>query len=244
MIIDDEQSGREILQSIITQFCPTVKIIGEADGVRTGEELILKQKPNVILLDVNMQDGTGFDLLKKLPVHDFKIIFITAFQEHAIKAFEFSAIDYLLKPVEASRLIDALGKASDIIERSDLELKLSSLLSNINTSPLDQKKIVLKTSERIYAVEIKEIIRCESDGSYTKFYLSDGKKILVSRQLKEFDDLLNGNPFIRVHQSHLININYFDYFEKSEDMVFMKDKTSVPVSTRKKDQLLKLISEI
>lgn len=244
LIIDDEKNGREIVSSLLRQFCPNTTIIGEANGVKTGLEAILNLKPQLVMLDVNMQDGTGFDLLKLLSSIDFKVVFVTAFQEYAIKAFQFSAIDYLLKPLSPDRLINAISRASDIIERNELNLKLDALLSNVNQNSLDPKKIILKTSERIYAVDLKDIIRCESDGSYTKFYLNDGKKIMVSRQLKEFDDLLNGNPFVRVHQSHLINLNFFDYFEKGGEVAYMKDKTPIPVSTRKKNHLLKLISGI
>jgi len=244
LIIDDEKSGREIVTNLLKQYCVNIQIIGEADGVLSGLKAINELKPHLILLDVNMQDGTGFDLLKLVQQKDFKVIFITAYQDYAIKAFQFSAIDYLLKPVSADTLINAVNKAQEQIERSDLELKLNSLLLNINQTQIEPKKIILKTAERIYAVDLKDIIRCESDDSYTRFHLSDGKKIMVSRQLKEFDELLNGNPFIRIHQSHLINLKYFDYFEKSEDLVFMKDKSSVPVATRKKELLMKLISEM
>ena len=244
LIIDDEKSGREIVTNLLTQYCPNISIIGEAESVQSGILAINQLKPQLVMLDVNMQDGTGFDLLKQVQQKDFKVIFVTAFQDYAIKAFQFSAIDYLLKPVSVDNLINAVNKAEEQIERGDLELKLSSLLMNINQTSVEPKKIILKTAERIYAVDLKDIVRCESHDSYTQFYLSDGKKILVSRQLKEFDEMLNGNPFIRIHQSHLINLKYFDYFEKSDDKVFMKDKSSVPVATRKKEQLMKLISEM
>jgi two-component system LytT family response regulator len=241
VIIDDEKSGREVIMNLLSLCCRNVTVVAEADGVKTGIETIQSFKPDLVMLDIQMPDGTGFDLLKKLTTVDFKLIFITAYEEHAIKAFQYSAIDYILKPISAEHLIAAVNKVEGILERESTNLKVSALLNNLNSGSKEIKKIVLKTAERIYAVDPIDIIRCESDGSYTQFYLNDGKKILVSRQLKEFDEILAGGTFIRVHQSHLINFKYFDYFEKSEDMVVMKDKSSIPVATRKKETLLKLI---
>lgn len=241
IIIDDEKSGREVVANILKLFCSNVIVLAEADSVKTGLEAIHQFKPDLVLLDIQMQDGTGYDLLKKLVTIDFKIIFITAYQEYAIQAFRFSAIDYILKPVSADYLIASINKVDDVLERENINLKVNTLLSNVQSISKETKKIVLKTTERIYAIDIKDIMRCEAEGSYTRFYMCDGKKIFVSHLLKEYDEMINGYPFVRIHQSHLINLEYFDYFDKAEDLVVMKDKSSVPVATRKKDALLKLI---
>ena len=241
IIIDDEKEGREVLSNLFRLFAPNIAIVAEAESVKTGMEAIRLFKPDLVMLDVQMQDGTGFDLLKKLDTIDFKLIFVTAYQEFAIKAFQFSAIDYLLKPLSSEYLLAALNKVEDILDRENNNLKVASLLNNVNNISKTTKKIILKTAERIYATDVQDIIRCESDGSYTTVYMNDGKKIFVSRQLKELDEMLNEYSFIRIHQSHLINIEYFDYFEKAEDMVVMKDRSSLPVATRKKDALLKMI---
>lgn len=244
LIIDDEKSGREIISHFLIKHYENTTIVSEAESVNSGLEAILIFKPDIVILDIQLKDGTGFNLLKKVETIDFKVVFITAYQEFAIKAFEFSAIDYILKPVTAKQLIAAINKAEAFIERENINLKINTLLNNVFSTSRETKKIILKTAERIYAVDIKDVIRCEADGSYTRFYLNDGKKILVSRLLKEFDTILNGTPFIRIHNSHLINFEYFDYFEKAEDLVIMKDKSSVPVAARRKEYLLKLIGEM
>lgn len=244
IIIDDEKNGREIISELLKLYVPSVLVVAEADSVKNGLAQIIRFKPDLVLLDVQMQDGTGFELLRELDKIDFKIIFVTAYQEHAIKAFQYSAIDYILKPVSPEHLMAAISKAESLLERENINLKVSALLSNVGGAEKEVKRIVLKTAERIYVVNVKDIMRCESDGSYTSFYLSDGKKILVSRLLKEFEEILNELPFFRVHQSHLVNLDYFDYFEKGQDSIIMKDKAAIPVATRKKDRLFKVIDKL
>ncbi len=244
VIIDDEKNGRDVICNLLTLCCKNIEVVAEADSVKAGIEVIRKFQPDIVMLDVQMPDGTGFDLLKQLGTINFKIIFITAYEEYAIKAFQYSAIDYILKPVSPEHLVVAVNKTENVIEGEQTNLKVNALLSNLNSVSREIKKIVLRTAERIYAIDVRDIIRCESDGSYTRFYLTDGKKILVSRQLKEFDEILNGGSFIRIHQSHLINFEHFDYFEKTDDMAVMKDKSAIPVATRKKEALLKLIEGI
>jgi two-component system LytT family response regulator len=189
-----------------------------------------------------MPDGTGFDLLKKFDKINFKIIFVTAHQEFAIEAFKYSALDYLLKPLSPSNLLAAVKKAEETMGSDELNMKLKILLNNIAEPIKNKKKIVLKTMERIYSVDLDDIIRFESDGGYTKVYLTDGKRIMVSKTMKEYDDLLLDAGFLRVHHSHLINMNHLFCFEKAEGHVVMKDDSIVPVSNRKKDQLLELLN--
>jgi two-component system LytT family response regulator len=197
-----------------------------------------------VFLDIQMPDGTGFDLLKKFEKINFKVIFVTAHQEYAIEAFKYSALDYLLKPLSPSNLISAIKKVEESFNSEELNLKLKTLLSNITEPAKTKRKIVLKTMERIYSVDLNDVIRFESDGGYTKVYLLDGKRIMVSRTMKEFDDLLTDVGFLRVHNSHLINMNYLFCFEKTEGHIVMKDDSIVPVSNRKKEQLLELLNMI
>lgn len=242
IIIDDESNNQELISNLLTTYAENIHVVALANSVETGFNAINDHHPDLIFLDIQMPDGTGFDLLKKFDKINFKIIFVTAHQEFAIEAFKFSALDYLLKPLSPSNLIEAVKKVEGSINTEDLNLKLKILLNNISEPIKNKKKIVLKTMERIYSVDINDIIRFESDGGYTKVYLVDGKRIMVSRTMKEFDDLLLDVGFLRVHHSHLVNMNHLFCFEKVEGHVIMKDESIVPVSNRKKDQLLELLN--
>lgn len=245
IIIDDVKKIRESLSDMLSRYCPDITVIDEAESVATGLQKIQLQQPDLVFLDIEMPDGTGFDLLQKLSSINFKIIFVTAYEEYAVKAFKFSAVDYILKPVDKDELIEAVKKAEVAIEKENLELKLKTLFLNIENTKNQPRKLVLRTSERIYSIDISDIIRCESDKNYTEFFLNDGKKLLVSITLKEYDEMLSPYGFFRSHQSHLINLRYFDHYLKSDGgMAIMKDKSSVPVSSRKKDELLILIEKL
>lgn len=245
IIIDDETRTRKSIADILKFSQQDLELVAEAEDVATGVSAIVEHKPDLILLDINMPDGSGFDLLKKLNDIQFKIIFITAYEEFAVKAFEFSAIDYILKPVYPKKLIDAIEKAHQLVEQESINLKLSALFANLENSVSENKKLVLKTAENIYIVNTNDIIRCESDGGYTQFYLIDGKKILVSRNLKDYEGMLDGFGFYRIHQSHMINLKYIDHYSKTEGgFVVMKDNSILPVARRKKESFLKLLEMI
>lgn len=242
IIIDDETNNQELISNLLKSYAENIHVVAIANSVETAYNSIIEHQPDLIFLDIQMPDGTGFDLLKKFEKIDFKVIFVTAHQEYAIEAFKFSAIDYLLKPLSPSNLISAVKKVEESMNGEELNLKLKTLLSNISEPLKTKKKIVLKTMDRIYSVDINDIIRFESDGGYSKVYLLDGKRIMVSRTMKEFEDMLLDANFLRVHNSHLINMNHLYCFEKTEGHVVMKDDSIVPVSNRKKEQLLELLN--
>ncbi|MBL7936251.1 MAG: response regulator transcription factor [Bacteroidia bacterium] len=242
LIIDDYKSLRESLKHLLNEFCPSVLVVGEAEGIDDGIEQITNLNPELVFLDVKLGNATSFDLLSKLVTIDFKIIFVTAFDEYALRAFKFNAINYLLKPIDTDELIDAVQRASVTIEKEQISDRVRHMFENISADKSHPKKIVLKTAEQIHSVNVHDIIRCESDKNYTSFYLTGNKKIVVSITLKEYDDLLTPCGFYRTHQSHLINLDYFDYFVKKDGgMAIMKDKAQVPISSRKKDEFLKII---
>ncbi|MBL7921423.1 MAG: response regulator transcription factor [Bacteroidia bacterium] len=244
LIIDDEANSVELILNLISLSKMEIKVVATANSVETGYTAILQHKPDLIFLDVQMQDGTGFDLLNRLNGIALKVIFITAHEQFAINAFKYSAIDYLLKPISPVDFMTALKKAKETINNEDIRIQLTALSHNVSEPLNKNKKIVLKTLDKIYAVQSSEIIRMESEGSYTTIFLSDGKKVIVSKLIKDFDEMLSENGFMRVHQSHLINMNYLFCFEKSDHMIIMKDESSVPVSTRKKEQVMKLIQDL
>lgn len=242
VIVDDEKNNQELISNLLKSYAENIQVVGLADSVESAYKTIQEHQPDLIFLDIQMPDGTGFDLLKKFEKINFKIIFVTAHQEFAIEAFKYSALDYILKPLSPANLLAAVKKAEETMGNDELNMKLKILLNNIAEPFKNKKKIVLKTMERIYSVDLDDIIRFESDGGYTKVYLTDGKRIMVSKTMKEYDDLLMDAGFLRVHHSHLINMNHLFCFEKADGHVVMKDDSIVPVSNRKKDHLMELLN--
>lgn len=240
-VIDDEPKARETIINILALGNFETKIVGEADSVQSAFELISLQSPDVVLLDINLPDGNGFDLLKKFEKINFKIIFITAHEEYAIQAFKFSAVDYILKPIRAAELFAAIEKAGESFNREETVQKISTLLSNLEKL----KKIVLKTSESIHIVNVQHIICCQADVNYTTFFLEGGETLMVSKSLKEYDELLSKAGFFRTHQSHLVNLDHvLRYNKKDGGYLYMDNKSMVPVSTRKKEELFRLFEQM
>ncbi|MEM7103955.1 MAG: LytTR family DNA-binding domain-containing protein [Bacteroidota bacterium] len=245
LIIDNETAVRNLLKKFLEMFCPEVEVIGEAHGVASGIEAIKKYDPQLVFLDVLMDDGTGLDLLRKVRQRDFEVIFITAHGEYAVDAFKFSALDYLLKPVDPEDLINAVEKAKKTIEKENLNLKLAVLFSNVEAFSNTNKKIILKDANSIHIVGVSEIMHCKAEGSYTRFFLSDGRELFISRNLKEYEDMLQPFGFYRPHHSYLVNIHQVLRYDKTDGgLIVMRDKTILPVSTRKRDRLIELLNMI
>jgi len=244
IIIDDEAHMRQTLEKMVGSFCPKIKLVASADGVENGVEKIRNHHPDLILLDIKMKDGTGFDLLKQLHPVDFKVIFITAYDQYAIKAFKFSAIDYLLKPVDPDELAEAVNKAEQI-KQKDFSRQLENLEEQMHPQDKTQKKIILKTLDNIYLIKICNINYCESEGSYCAFHLLNGKKILVSNPLKDYDELLKDTGFYRVHKSYLINMRHIERFEKTDGgYVVLENEIKVPVASRKREELMEMFERL
>lgn len=245
IVIDDIESIRKKNIAIIKTHCPNVAVIGQAHSVESGVSTIRQLVPDLVFLDVEMPDGTGFDLLQRLKPIAFKVIFITGFEDFAIRAFRFSAIDYLLKPIDPADLVEAVAKAEESLNKEVLEVKLNTLFANLER-PKNLQKLVLKTAEKIYSVNIQDIVNCESDKNYTTFYFVNAPKLVVSTTLKEYETLLKPFHFFRAHQSHLINMLYFDHFIKTDggNTIVMKNKHTVPLATRKKEEFLTLIDNL
>jgi two-component system, LytTR family, response regulator len=244
IIIDDEAHIRESLADMLRSNCPNAKVVAMADGVQSGLKAIKTHRPNLLLLDIRMKDGTGFDLLEKLESIDFRIIFITAFDQYAIKAFKFSALDYLLKPVESGDLKAAVDKA-DKLSQKEINTQLNTLVNNLQTDEQAKKKIILKTFDNIHLVKIKDILYIESDGRYSTFYLLPGDKVIISEALKYYHEMLDDAGFFRVHKSFLINLEYIQRFEKAEGgYVILEGGAKVPVASRKREDLLELFDRI
>lgn len=245
IIIDDEKTSRETLQGLLKRYCKNVEIVAEADGYRTGIETIRKYKPDVIFLDIQMPDGSGFKMLEDIGDIDFEVIFSTAYDQYAIKAIKYSALDYLLKPINPEDLINSMEKLEAKMQKGKDNTNVKFLLDTIKSPHLDTKKIVLSTSEGMHIIDIDNIIRCESEDYYTKFFLKEGKTIMVSRTLKENEELLSEFNFIRPHKSHLINLKYVKSFLRMDGgSIVMIDGSYVPVSRRKREQILDIINHL
>jgi two-component system, LytTR family, response regulator len=236
-VIDDEDDSRYTLRALLLQYEPSADV-READSVRSGTELINVFTPEVVFLDVVMNDGTGFDLLKQLPYIDFKLVIVSGHNEFALQAFRFSAIDYLLKPVDSDELLITLSRIRSSIVQPWQQM-MEVLKQSLQPAKEEQRKIVLKDMNAVYVVAVSSIIRCEAFDNYTTFYIKDQAPIIVSRPLKEYDELLTPLKFFRIHQSHLINLNHLVQFNKREGgSVKMRDGSEVPVSSRKREAIL------
>jgi len=245
IIIEDEKRSRETLSGLLKLYCKNINILAEADGVQSGLKAIEEHKPDLLFLDIQMPDGSGFKLLESIKDIDFDIIFTTAYDQFAIKAIKFSAIDYLLKPIFPDDLISAVKKAEKRQDARNTRKNVEVLLENIKKPESESPKIILATSERINVVKVIDIIRCESDNYYTMFYFTDGKKLLMSKTLKENEEMLSDFNFIRPHKSHLINVIYIKSFNKHEGgYILMTDGSRVPVSRRKKEKIMEIIHNL
>ena len=246
VIIDDEKKSRQALTGLLERYCHNVIILGEAEGVRSGIEMIKSTNPDVIFLDIQMQDGSGFRLLQSFEKIDFEIVFTTAFDQYAIKAIRFSALDYLLKPIVPQELIEAVRKVEDLkmARQQNIQENINVLLEIIQ-NPAESRKIIRSTAEKIHVVDVDDIIRCESDNYYTKFFFLDGSRLLISKTLKENESLLRGHQFIRSHKSHLVNTKYIRGFVKSDGgYILMSDNSKVPVSRRRKELIMETLNNL
>ncbi len=243
LVIDDENRTRDLIAKMINSFGLDVVAIPAGESVASGIKAIEEHHPDIVFLDIQMPDGTGFDLLRSIPNKSFEVIFITAHEEFAIKAIKFSALDYILKPVDADELKNAVEKALNSIGSKKEESQFDALQMNIQ--PNQKRRLVLKTQESVHVIELDNIIRCEADRNYTSFYLVGGKKILVSKTLKDYETLLSGHNFLRVQQSHLINLDYVARYDKGNGgSVVMKDDSEVPLSPAKRDIFFKILDNL
>lgn len=241
IIIDDEQHGVDRVEKLLEPYGDSIALISHFSTVDSGIKGIKTLNPDVVFLDVQIHDKTGFDVLKAVDHHTFEVIFTTAFETFAVQAFKFSAVDYLLKPIDEDDFKLAINKLNSKIEAKDFSKKVNALLSNISKSD-GQKKITIPTIDGLEFLEVSNIIRCEADVNYTTIFTNDSKKIMVSKTLKSFEALLVNCNFFRVHNSHLINLDYIKKYTKGKGgYVTLADNSTIEVSTRRKDDFLKAI---
>lgn len=241
IIIDDEQHCIDALLKL-TKLINNLQIVETYYSINEALRGVETHQPDLVFLDVQINEATGFDFLKQLKNVSFEVIFTTAHEEFAVQAFKFSAIDYLLKPIDEDDFLSAISKVKEKLNAKDFSKKVSTLLDNISKNDI-QKKITIPTADGLEFLEVSTIIRCEADVNYTTIFTTDRKKIMVSKTLKSFETLLTNCNFFRIHNSHLINLDYIKKYTKGKGgYVTLTDNSVIEVSTRRKDEFLKAMS--
>lgn len=243
LIIDDDPKMRSNHRGLLENYFANIEVIGETGRLDKAVPMIKELQPDLILLDIELEDGTGFQVLQQTKEIQYQVIFITAFNDFAIQAFKYSALDYLLKPVNEFEFKAAIEKVQEQFDANKLRDQKEHLLSGYEERQF--KKIVLKTSRSIHLVDLDEIIFCQSDNTYTTFFLTDGEKILVSRSMKEFEEILTPKGFFRPHTSYLVNLDHVKRLDKSDGGFLIMDSGSeIPVSVRRKNSLMQRLENL
>jgi two-component system LytT family response regulator len=241
VLVDDESNSLEALSILLEKYCPNVEIIGTAQSVDEAVETINQQQPELVFLDIALPDGQGFEVLERIDHKQFEVIFTTAYDQYALTAFEFSALDYILKPINVEKLQQSVARYEEIKGERDYSGRVSVLkdrLKNIN------ERIILSSMDGFEVYKIADIIRCEANGSYTTFYIKGGIKVVTSKTLNNFEKLLSDQPFARVHSKHLVNLEYIKkYISGRGGYVVFEDGSQVDVSERKKKEFIRLMKE-
>ena len=245
IIIDDESNNIDNARALLREYCPAVEVVATAMNAAEGIEVIRDYRPDLVFLDIQMPVQNGFEVLKAFSRIDFEIIFVTAFDQYGIQAIKFSALDYLLKPIDIEELKKAVAKAADALHTRRMSQNIVNLMEYIRMGRKEIPKIALPTQQEILYVRIDEIIRCEASNNYTNFVLENGQTVLVCKTLKEFDELLKPYGFLRPHQSHLVNANCVrSYLREDGGLLLMKDEIKVPIARQKRESIKDALGRI
>jgi len=240
VLIDDEEDSVKVLRRLLETYCPDISLVGQAEGVETAFDLIRSANPDLVFLDIEMIQGNAFDLLNRLQPLTFQVIFVTAFDNYAVRAFRFSAVDYLLKPVDAGELRYVVGKVVRHSQEKIDVAQIKTLLENVGNLHLSNQKLAVPTMTGLSFIAISDIIRFEASGHYTAIRLDNGQAVLSTRNIKEYEDLLPDTFFYRVHHSHIVNIHKIREYQKGRGgYIVMNDGFSVEVAIRRREGFLK-----
>jgi two-component system LytT family response regulator len=239
VLVDDEIDSIRVLQTLLEANCPTVEIAGKADGVEGALQVIQEVSPDLVFLDIEMKQGNAFDLLNQLQPINFQVIFVTAFDNYAIRAFKYSAADYLLKPVDGDDLRAAVDRVSARFQERNVMEQMKVLLQSVGTFHLSQQKMAVPTLNGLTFIAVRDIVRFEAKGGYTVIYLSSREQIMANRNIKEYEDILPDSIFYRVHNSHIINLQKIQKYQKGRGgYIVMEDGSSIEVATRRREEFL------
>lgn len=248
IIIDDEPAAISVLNQLLQRTCnEEVKVIATSDSPEEGKLLIEQHKPDLVFLDIEMPSMTGFELIRSIPDPEFYVVFVTAYDAYAIEAFELSAIDYLLKPVGAEKVIRVVQKIKNDLKKhqSQITIQMQQLENLLKQNSSRDKKIGLGMSDKIVFLNINDILFCAAQGAYSNVHLQDGRNIVTSRTLGEYEELLNNHYFFRIHHSYLINMNHVKEFQRYEGgYVVMENNTKLEVSQRKRKDFLEAMNNL
>jgi two-component system, LytTR family, response regulator len=243
VVIEDEEHSRQLMLDMLHEHYRQLHVVGEASSVKEGLKAISEQKPDLVFLDIELQSETSFEILEQLPEINFELIFTTAFDHYALKAIKFCAIDYLLKPIDLNDLRLAISKVEKRLNREYLNKNLEVLLHNIKSGSQNNHRIALSTLEGLLFVSVNDIIYCESSGPYTKFVFKQADKIITSKHLKEYEDLLTGYDFFRIHKSYLVNLREIKKYIRGEGgQLVMSNGAALAVSKQRKESFLNIYS--
>lgn len=246
LIVDDEKPGRETIVGLLKEYCQDVVVVGECDGVASAKLAIDELKPELVFLDIAMPDGTGFDLLHGLDEINFDVIFVTAHNEHVLKALRFNAVDYLLKPIDEEELVNAVNKVKQFKENRTDKVNIRALIEqHLGTPQYKQDSLCIPTSKGFQVLRLEDIICCEANNTYTIIYLIDGKQMVSTKPLVDYDLILSDSGFTRVHKSWLINMKHIKEYRRGEGgVVILTNNKSVDVARRKKEHFISELRKV
>lgn len=237
IIVDDEPGNTRVLRKMLGEFCPDTQVMGEATNAAEAEKIIRERSPDLVFLDIEMPYGNAFDLLERLMPVKFEVIFVTAFNEYSLKAFKYNALDYLLKPVNIPELQTAVIKASERLRLLDSNRQLTNLLANLKQPDTRLHKLAIPTMGGLLFIPIDTITRCEASGGYTSIYLKNGEKVFSSKNIKEYEELLPASTFLRVHNSHIVNLLCVRKYHKGRGgTIEMEDHSMIEVAIRRRNE--------
>jgi two-component system, LytTR family, response regulator len=240
VLVDDETDSIRVLQKLLDKYCPQVEVLGTAEGVETALAVIQDTRPDLLFLDIEMTQGNAFDLLNQLRPLTFQVIFITAFDNYAIRAFKCSAVDYLLKPVDIDELVSAVGRVAQRSQQKNIIDQMQEFLDNVGTFSLAQQKMAVPTVEGLIFINLKEVVRLEAKSSYTQIILDNGNVVTATRTIRDYEDILPEALFCRIHNSHIINLFKIEKYNKGRGgYVTLEDGSTIEVASRRRQEFLR-----
>ena len=240
VLVDDETASIRVLQKLLETYCPRVAVVGTAEGVESALAVIQSTRPDLLFLDIEMTQGNAFDLLNQLRPLSFQVIFVTAFDNYAIRAFKYSAVDYLLKPVDIDELMAAVDRVTERSKHTNVIDQMKEFLDNMGSYTIAQQKMAVPTVEGLIFINLKEVVRLEAKSSYTQIVMESGEVITATRTIKDYEDILPEGMFCRIHNSHIINLSKIEKYNKGRGgYVTLDDGSTIEVATRRRQEFLR-----
>jgi two-component system, LytTR family, response regulator len=240
VLIDDETDSIRVLQKLLETYCPQVEVVGTAEGVESGLAVIQATGPDLLLLDIEMTEGNAFDLLNQVRPLTFQVIFVTAFDNYAIRAFKYSAVDYLLKPVDIDELVSAVRRVAERSQQRNIIDQMQVFLDNMGTYSLAQQKMAVPTVDGLIFINLREVVRLEAKSSYTQINLENGEVVMATKTIKDYEEILPETLFCRIHNSHIINLQKIEKYHKGRGgYVILEDGSEIEVASRRRQEFLR-----